>query len=444
MSRSCLAVWVFASILCFACAVHAKTGRPSLEVPAAAQASAAFDAEAATEAYLDELPADARARSDAYFEGGQWLILWDAVLLSGILVALLKTGISARMRSVARRVTSWPGVHVLVYWAELALVVSLGTFPLTVYEDFYREHLYGLSTQTFGQWLGEESLEVLLTLVFGGLLIVTINRVMSHARRIWWIWGAVVFFSFQVVGAVVAPVYIAPLFNSYTKLDDPAVTAPILRMARANGVPVSDVYVVDASRQSTRISANVSGLFGTERIALNDNLLNNASLEEIESVMGHEIGHYVLNHVYQALLVFAVLIILLFAALYHGSGWALKRWGARWQIREVDDPAAIPLLGLIALWFVLLATPVVNTLTRTEEFEADLFALNAARQPDGHAAVALRLSDYRKLDPGPVEEFLLFDHPSGRRRILAAMRWKAEHLANGVSSKVRSGSVTGP
>jgi STE24 endopeptidase len=188
---------------------------------------------------------------------------------------------------------------------------------------------------------------------------------------------------------------------------------------------------MDASRQSTRVSANVSGFLGTERITLNDNLLKRCTLPEIEAVMGHEMGHYVLNHVYKLILFFGVLTFLGFAFLRWAVGWALTRWGGSWRVRGVDDIAALPLFVLLVAIYAFALTPITNTYVRAVEYEADIFGLNAARQPDGEALIDLKLGDYRKLDPGPVEEFIFFDHPSGRVRIHAAMRWKAEHLRSG-------------
>ena len=158
---------------------------------------------------------------------------------------------------------------------------------------------------------------------------------------------------------------------------------------------------------------------------------NRCTLPEIESTMGHEMGHYVLNHVYKAVLFFGALTVLGFALLRWGFSWVLARWGSSWQVRGVDDVAGLPLFTLLIAIYVLLLTPITNTYTRTEEYEADIFGLNAAGQPDGEALIALKLCDYRKLDPGSVEEFIFFDHPSGRTRIYAAMRWKAEHLKSG-------------
>jgi STE24 endopeptidase len=244
----------------------------------------------------------------------------------------------------------------------------------------------------------------------------------------WWIWGAIVSVMLLAITVLIAPVYIAPLFNTYKKLEDPKIKDPILSMARANGIPATDVYEVDASRQSTRVSANVSGFLGTERITLNDNLLNRCTPEEIQGVMGHEMGHYVMHHIYKDILFYALFFLAGFAFLNWSLGWALARWGERWQIHGITDVAVLPLAALLLSIFFFVTTPIDNTWTRTEEYEADIFGLNAARQPDGEAAVDLKLGDYRKLDPSPIEEFIFFDHPSGRTRITAAMRWKRENL----------------
>lgn len=399
-----------------------------LVIPAGAQASATFDAEAATQAYLASVPADFKDRSDSYFEGGYWLLLWNFLLGSVIYLVLLTTGWSARMRDVAERVTRWKSVHVFVYAAQFTVATALLSFPMTVYQGFFREHEYGLATQTFGAWMGDQLKGLVLGLVLGGLFIMVLYRVLRSAPKTWWVWGSAVSLVGLVIIALIGPVFISPIFNTYTTLDDPAVAGPILSMARANGIPASEVYVVDASRQTTRISANVSGFLGTERITLNDNLLSRTTLPEIEAVMGHEMGHYVLNHMYKMVLFFGVVVVLVFAVLFRGSTWALGRWGARWGVRGVDDPAGLPLLGLIAgvLFFVL--TPVLNSYIRTQEYEADIFGLNAARQPDGMAQVSIKLGEYRKLDPGHWEEMIFYDHPSGHTRIFSSMRWKAEHL----------------
>jgi len=387
------------------------------------------DAEAATRAYLDRLPAASRAQSNAYFEGGYWLLLWGFLYGLGAAWLLLGSGLSARMRGLAERLTRFRWLQAFLYAVQYILVSFVLAFPLTLYEGFFREHQYGLSSQSFDGWMGDQLKGLGLALALGGLALTLLYAVLRKAPRTWWLWGAVVALLLLVFTVAVGPVFIEPIFNKYTELQDPALRGPILSLARANGIPADHVYQFDASKQTNRMSANVAGLFGTTRIALNDNLLRRASSPaEIQAVMGHEMGHYVLHHVNKSILFFGVVLVVGFGVLRWGFERARARWGERWGIRGVDDPAGLPLLAaLLSIYFFVL-TPVINTHIRTGEAEADIFGLNAARQPDGMAEAALHLGEYRKMSPGPVEEWIFFDHPSGRNRILMSMRWKAEHL----------------
>jgi STE24 endopeptidase len=399
-----------------------------IPVPPEAEPSDHFDPEAATNAYLAEMPAAARARADAYFEGGYWLILWDFLYGAVVSLLLLNLRWSAGMRDLAERVTRFKPVHTLVYWAEYLVLTTILFFPLTVYEGYLRERKYGLATQTFGPWLGDQFKGLLVGLVLGAILATALFGVVRRLQRTWWIWGAVVTMLFLVFVSLIAPVYLLPIFNKVSKLNDPKVTQPILSLARANGIAARDVYQVDASRQTTRMSANVSGFGHTMRITLNDNLLRRGSPQEIQAVMGHEMGHYVLNHVYKGNMFLLIVIVTGFALLRWALDWSLARWGEKWQIRGIGDTAVLPLVVLLASIFFFVLTPVVNTSIRTGEREADMYGLNASRQPDGFAQAAIHLGEYRKMSPGRLEEWVFYDHPSGRSRIYAAMRWKAENL----------------
>ncbi len=402
-----------------------------LAIPAAAAGGPGFDPQAATEAYLATLSPEKRARSDAYFEGGYWITLWSFLYGLGVAWLLLGTRLSARMRDLAERIMPFRWLQAWFYALQYILVTAVLSFPLAVYIDYLREHQYGLATQTFGPWLGDQLKGLAIGLVLGGLALAALYAVVRRAPQTWWIWGAVVALLFLALGVALGPVFIDPIFNKYTELTDPTLRGPILSLARANGIPSEHVYVFDASRQTNKVSANVSGLFGTTRIALNDNLLRRASVPAVKAVMGHEMGHYVLHHVNKSLLFFGVVLVVGFAFLRWGFDRAVARWGARWGVHGIADPAGLPLLAALFSLYAFVLTPVINTHIRTEEAEADIFGLNAAREPDGMAEAAMQLSEYRKLSPGPVEEWIFYDHPSGRNRILMAMRWKAEHLGNG-------------
>ena len=417
--------------LVFTVIASAQSGpaNPAPTPPVANQhaTSAPFDVDAAVNAYLAKMPASERARSNAYFEGGYWLLLWDFLSTVVVMWLLLRFRWSARMRDLAERLTRFRPLQTALYWMQFILVLSVLTFPLTVYESYFREHKYGLLNQTFGPWMQDQFVMLAVNAVLGGILIVLLFGLVRRLSTNWWVWGAAATIFFLALILLIAPVYIAPLFNKYTKLQDPRIKDPILSMARANGIPATDVYEFDASRQSNRVSANVSGFAGTLRISLNDNLLNRCTLPEIETTMGHEMGHYVLNHANKSLVMFGVIVVIGFAFLNWFVKIGLARWGENWGIRGMTDVAVLPLavMGLAVYFFFM--TPVTNTISRTMEFEADMYGLNAGRQPDGEANVDLLLGEYRKMDPGPVEEFIFFDHPSGRTRITAAMRWKAEH-----------------
>jgi STE24 endopeptidase len=394
--------------------------------PAAASgASGSIDPVAATRAYLDTVPAEARAKSDAYFEGGYWLELISALWAAGVYLLLLQTGASRRMRDRAERWFRWKPLQTAYYWLDFLVATTVLFFPLSVYRGFVREHSYGLSNMTFGSWLLDELKGTAVAAALGALAAVALYGIVRRVRM-WWLWGAAVSAAFIAVILVIGPVFLEPIFNTTKKLQDQRVVAPILSMARANGIQASEVWEIDESKQSKRVSAHVSGLLGTERISLNDNLLNRCSLEEIEAVMGHEMGHYVLNHGYKLLLEFGLLILIGFAAVSALFDRLRARF-ARWDVRGIGDVAGLPLVALLFTAYFFLVTPVANSITRTAEYEADIFGLNASRQPDGEAQVDLKLGEYRKLEPGRLEEIFFFDHPSGYVRILAAMRYKAEH-----------------
>jgi STE24 endopeptidase len=403
--------------------------------------AAHFDINAATNAYMAELSPAQRANSDAYFEGGYWLILWDLLVALGVAWLLLGTRLSARMRNFGERITRWRWLQTAIYALQYIVLTSLLTLPWSLYEGYFREHQYGLSNLTLAGWFGEQAKGLIIGLILGTIALVIIYAVIRRATRTWWLWGAGVAIVFIMFVATIAPVYIAPLFNTYKSLPDSPLKTQVLSMARANGIPATDVYWFDASHQSKRISANVSGMFGTTRISLNDNLLNRSSPQEVKAVLGHEMGHYVLNHVYKGIVFFGIIIVLAFAFVRWGFGWAERRWGERWGLRGVGDVAGLPLLAALLAIFMFAMTPVTNTITRTMESEADAFGLNAARQPDGFAQAAVQLSEYRKMHPGPVEEFLFYDHPSGWQRIHRAMIWKAENLDD---PTVRSGNAIAP
>ena len=403
---------------------------PGLQIPDAARPGPGFDVERATQAYIDLLTPEQRAKSDAYFEGGYWLQLWGLLYGFAVAAVLLGSGLSRRMRDFAERRSRRPWVQAMLYGLQWMLVGFVLGLPLAIYQGFVREHQYGLATQDFGGWFGDQLKGLLVGLVLVPPILAALYAAVRRMGARWWIGASAGAFALTLFLMMLAPVFIDPLFNDYKPLREGSVREAVLSLARANRIPVDNVVEFDASRQTTRISANVAGFLGTTRVALNDNLLDRTSEPEIKAVMGHEMGHYVLNHAFRLVVYVSLVLALGFWFVHRVFDVALARWGTRLGLRDRADPAALPLAVAILSLFFFLATPVLNTIIRQAEAEADMFGIDAAREPHGFAMAAMRLSAYRKIQPGPVEEFLFYDHPSGYDRVRRSMEWFKENQDN--------------
>lgn len=387
-----------------------------------------FNVQEATQEYLDQLTGEEKERSDAYFEGGYWLLLWGILVDAFVVWIFMAKGVSQKIKAWVTKITAKVNLQNFIYLAIYFPIAYLLAYPFTLYEDFFREHQYELSNQTFGAWMGDEITGLTLIMILASLFFMTLYIAIRKVGKAWWVWGTGVTLIFLVVSLFLGPVFISPLFNNYTPLEDGPVKESILSMARANGVPVDNVYMVDASRQSDRISANVSGIGSTIRISLNDNLLNQCSEEEVKAVMGHELGHYLLGHVQESLLYFGMVILIGFVFINWAFDKVIAKWGGNWGVNGLSDVSGFPLVMFLFSFYFFLAEPVTNGIIRSNETEADIFGLNAAREPDGFAAVSMKLSTYRKINPGYLERLIFFDHPSGFDRVSMSMEWKAEEL----------------
>lgn len=391
--------------------------------------AAGFDPAAAIDAYLATVAGEARAKSDAYFEGGYWMLLWSTLWTVGACWLLLAGGRCARLWAWAQGRVRNRTMATFLFGLGFNAGLTLLSFPWTIYADFVREHQYGMATQGFVEWGIEQLIASVITIIAFSILLTAIYAVIRATPRYWWVWSSGVIIGFLTIAIVITPVFLAPIFNDYKPLADGPIRDRILSMARANGVPADEVYQFDASRQTTRISANVSGMFGSMRISLNDNLLTRGTPEEVTAVMAHELGHYVLGHGYDRLMKYALLILFSLYIVQWVFPRVTRSTGTNWRITGVDDPAGAPLLTALLTLVLFLMTPVNNSIIRGNESEADIFGLNAAREPDAFATVALKIAEYRKLDPSPLEEIIFHTHPSGRTRITMAMRWKTEQIA---------------
>lgn len=387
-----------------------------------------LDVDAATRAYLDQLQGEARERSNSYFEGGYWLIVWGAMVSCFADGAFLKFRWSSKIRSFAERFIKWKWLQPAIYAAPYVVLSAILTFPWMVYTNYFREKSYGFVNQSFGSWFGEQLIGLAVGMIAMGIFLVFVFAVIRRFPKNWWILATGVTSALLFVAVSLSPVFLAPLFNDYTEMEDGPIKDEIIAMAEAYDVPADKIYVFNQSKQHDRISANVSGFGSTMRISLNDNLLNNGTPEEIKAVMGHELGHFVEGHIWRTILILSAVFGVGFFIISRLIPKLLDRHGEKWGVRDVSDVACLPLFSIILGIYMVIMTPVMNSLSRVHENHADAFGLEAAQEPDGFASIAMKLSKYRKIEPTALEEVIFFTHPSGRTRVRRAMEWKAEHL----------------
>ncbi|AWM77855.1 M48 family metalloprotease [Phenylobacterium parvum] len=388
-----------------------------------------FDPATATATYLATLDAASHARATAYTQGGHWILLWTTLVGLAVLMVILRSGVLVRLRDRLEA----RGIGPLRLTA-LVLGLSFGieailNLPWSIYADWSREKGYGLTSQALSGWLAEYALVSVLGILFTVPMGVALYALIRRSPRFWWAWsGALVAGAFTVM-MVVAPVLIDPLFNQYKPAPPGPVRDAVVALAKANGVPSDRIFIYDGSRQSNRYTANVSGLMGSARIAMSDVMFKkDADIPEVRAVVGHEMGHYVLGHVWRNAIVLSLLAVLGLFLVDRLFSFAARLLGAP-GVRDLADPAGYPVIAALLLVLGLASTPVTASLTRIGEIESDRFSLERAREPDGLARALVKTIEYRAATPGWLEEVLFYTHPSVGSRVRMAMDWKAAHKA---------------
>ena len=392
-----------------------------------AAGSNTFDAAAETAKYLATLPPEVHAKATAYTQGGHWLLLWGTLVALLVSWIIIRTGVLTGLRARIGK-GGIGALAVLVVVPVAMLMDSVLSLPWTIYTRWFRETKYGLSSQPLPEWLGEWGMQLGIGLVMNVILFSIIYALIRRAPKRWWLWGGLVTSLFVIVAIVISPVLIEPLFNKYPPAPAGAVRDTVVEMAKANGVPSDKIFIYNGSKQSNRYTANVSGLFGSARVAMSDTMFKkDADIAEVRGVVGHEMGHYVHMHSLWMAGVFSLLAMIGFFLVDRLFPLAMRLLGAR-GVEGIADPAGLPVLFAVLSVLSLLATPVTSTLIRTMEADADNFSLQRVNEPDGLAKALVKTIEYRAATPGKLEEIIFYDHPSVGWRVRNAMDWKAAHL----------------
>ncbi len=383
-----------------------------------------FDPAAATAATIDALGSAALAKAAAYTTGSEWLLLWNVVVAAVVTFLFVRLRILDRISAKLER-RGW-AVRTFLICAAFLLLSALLTLPWDLYTNFFRETAYGRTSQPLGDYLAQSAISLVIGTVFGALFFLGIYALIRRAGKRWWIWSGGLAATAILGILLVSPIVIEPLFNDYKPLPAGEVRDALEVQAKAAGIEPERIFVFDGSRQSNNFTANVSGLGHSARIAISDVALKGASLDEVQAVTGHEIGHYVLGQLWWMIAVFSLLAILLFFLADRLFPRFARLFGSD---AGLADARGFPVLMFIVSLFGLLAQPVQNWVVRKGETEADLYSVQTVNLPDAMASALVKTAEYRNPRPNAVEEILFYSHPSVERRVRAAMEWKAAHPA---------------
>jgi STE24 endopeptidase len=386
-----------------------------------------FDPAAATAAYLAQLPPEAHIKAQHYTQGGHWLLLWGFVVSIVSAWIIIRTGVLTKVEQGVERKKGRPFLASLAVAAVFIAFSWLLELPWTVYSNWWREKQYGLTSQAFGGWLGEDLMSTAISVVFTALFLALLYLLIRRARRLWWLWAGGLTAVFIVLSMLIAPIYIEPLFNKYTPAPAGPVRDEVVAMAKSVGIPSDKIFVYDGSKQSNAYTANVSGLGGSARVAMSDTMFKKgADIAEVRGVVGHEMGHYAHQHSLWITGIFAVLAVAAFFIADRTFPWFASALNAK-GVTGIADPAGLPVLAVIMTVLGLIGGPIANTLIREVESDADRYSLTNFNEPDGLSKALVKTIEYRAATPSKLEEALFYDHPAVGVRVRRAMDWKATH-----------------
>ena len=405
--------------------VPARPADQTIAVDSAWYQSLPLDPQRATEAYLARIPAEMRARGEVVSDARLFAFGLRVLTLIAATIAICASGFAAGMRRVAERVSLRP----LVVDSLVALQYFVALYALNllveVYARFVLSHRFGFSDQAFLSWLADDLVNWAVITCFYVVGMLLIFRIIRKRPVTWAAWAVAVYFVLRALYAFAEPGVIEPLTNTFRPLADGPQKQQILALAHANGIIDASVVVSDASRQTRLLNAHVSGFGATARIVVDDSTLAKTRDPMLRMVVAHEIGHFVLDHVIALVVSDTLIAAIGFVFVALGLRLIVPAFGAAWGLSGPGDMATLPLFwGLFVLWGFL-SLPLTNAVSRVCEHQADMFGLNASREPHGMAEFMIHDADTSRLSPSMLEYALFYDHPNDAQRVATAMQWRA-------------------
>jgi STE24 endopeptidase len=338
-----------------------------------------------------------------------------------VLWVVLHWKLAAKYRDWAERLSSSRFLQAFVFTPPLILTIALLESPTAIFEHVV-SRTYGLSVEGWGALARDYAKGISLLIVIGGIVTWILYGVIRRSQRRWWFYFWLISLPLILFLSLIEPFVLEPMFFKFAPLKekDPTLVTQIERVVERSGlsIPPDRIFWMKASDKTPLMNAYVTGLGASKRIVVWDTTIEKETTPEIVAVVGHEIGHYVLGHVWKGLILsMAGLFVLLYLG-YRRIGWLLARWGPGWGIRGLDDWASLPALLLLFSIFSFVSDPISNAYSRHIEHQADVYGLEVTHGilPDAGQAAAdsfqvegqSALSDP---DPNPLNVFLFYDHP---------------------------------
>jgi Zn-dependent protease with chaperone function len=421
----------------------ANAGQGSTTTPARTSSTDGVKAEAKTPTSTYQLPPEryqkavslARKEYTLYFVAAAWGIL--------VLLALLQTGVVARLRDVAESASAKRSIQALIFVPALMILLAVLHLPISIYG--HRLSLqYQLSIQGWGSWLWDWTKGELLSLGLGYIVALLLVSVIRRKPRTWWLyfWYAMVPLSLFLF--FISPWFLDPMFNRFTPLGDkhPELVEAIGKLTQRAGVPIpaERMFLMEASAKTNTINAYVTGVGASKRVVVWDTTIQKTNPDEVLAVVGHELGHYVLGHTWEGFLFFTGGLLVGLYVAYRVLQWVLARWGKAWGVRGQEDWAALAVLLLIFHVLEFVGTPLGNGFSRMQEHAADVYGLEVTHGilPNSQEVAAQsfqKLGDIDLADPNPswFITFWLYSHPPLGERLEFAHNY--DPWSNGESPK---------
>jgi len=381
-----------------------------------------------TEQYT--LSHERQAKAVAYSQAGYTLYFVSYFLGGLFLFLLLRLGWAAKFRDIAENVSDKKWVQGFVFVPLFFLTLDVLDLPVSLYWHALSLH-YRQSIQSWGSWFWDWTKGELINVAFGIVLVLILFAVMRRSPRRWWLyfWFPAVLILFGIV--VIRPLVIDPLFNQFEPLskDHPDLVASIEKLANHARVPIPPdrIFLMAASQKTNAINAYVTGLGASKRVVIWDTTIQKTTNDESLFIVGHELGHYVLGHVWQGFLLGAGGLLLALYLLFRGLHWAMDRWARDWKLYGQEDWASLAVLLLLLQALLFISSPVISGYSRMQEHAADVYGLEVihglvpnSEEVAAHAFQVLGEVDLSDPNPPPFVTFWLYSHPPLAERLVFA------------------------